>query len=57
MSASLLSHTQTLLFLITGADKSQAIQRWRNGATDLPVTTVMPDNGVDVLVDEAALAA
>ena len=53
LSASSLSNTRVLLFLITGAGKQTAVQGWQNGQ-DLPVTTLDPACGVTILIDVAA---
>jgi 6-phosphogluconolactonase len=53
LSAKALSNTQQLLFLITGANKQDAVTAWRAGA-DLPVATIVPENPIDVYIDSAA---
>ena len=53
LSAKALSNTQQLLFLITGANKQDAVKAWRTGA-DLPVATIVPENPIDVYIDSAA---
>jgi 6-phosphogluconolactonase len=53
LSAKALSNTQQLLFLITGANKQEAVQAWKAGA-DLPVATIVPENAIDVYIDSAA---
>jgi 6-phosphogluconolactonase len=53
LSAKALSDTQYLLFLITGANKQDAVQAWRAGA-DLPVATIVPDHAIDIYIDSAA---
>jgi 6-phosphogluconolactonase len=53
LSAKALSNTQQLLFLITGANKQEAVQAWRAGA-DLPVATIVPDHAIDIYIDSAA---
>lgn len=54
MSASRLSHTREACFLIAGASKRAAVQRWRDGA-DLPARSICPPDGTDVLVEAALL--
>ena len=53
LSAKALSNTQQLLFLITGANKQEAVQAWRAGAY-LPVATIVPKNPIDIYIDSAA---
>jgi 6-phosphogluconolactonase len=53
LSAKALSNTQQLLFLITGANKQDAVQAWRAGA-DLPVAAIVPDQAIDIYIDSAA---
>jgi 6-phosphogluconolactonase len=53
LSAKALSNTQQLLFLITGANKQDAVKAWRTGA-NLPVATIVPENPIDVYIDSAA---
>ncbi|MDP1774471.1 MAG: 6-phosphogluconolactonase [Methylobacter sp.] len=53
ISAKALSNTRELIFLITGANKQEAVKLWRSGA-DLPVARIAPENGVDVYIDSDA---
>ncbi|MCX7066978.1 MAG: 6-phosphogluconolactonase [Methylococcales bacterium] len=53
LSAKALSNTQQLLFLITGANKQDAVKAWRAGVA-LPVATIVPENPIDVYIDSAA---
>jgi 6-phosphogluconolactonase len=53
ISAKALSDTQQLIFLITGANKQDAVNDWRSGK-DLPVATITPKNPVDIYIDKAA---
>ncbi len=53
LSAKALSNTQQLLFLITGANKQDAVKAWRAGE-DLPVACIVPENPIDVYIDSAA---
>lgn len=48
-----LKQTREMLLLITGAGKSEAVHRWRDGET-LPVAMLECDAGIDVLIDQAA---
>ncbi|MFZ2406993.1 MAG: 6-phosphogluconolactonase [Methylobacter sp.] len=53
ISAKALSNTQELIFLITGANKQEAVNLWRSGS-DLPVATIVPENPIDVYIDSDA---
>ena len=53
ISAKALSNTQQLIFLITGANKQEAVKNWRSGQ-DLPVATIVPENPVDIYIDRDA---
>jgi 6-phosphogluconolactonase len=53
ISAKALSNTQQLIFLITGANKQEAVKNWRLGL-DLPVATILPENPVDIYIDRDA---
>ena len=53
ISAKALSNTRELIFLITGANTQEAVKLWRSGA-DLPVASIVPENGVDVYIDSDA---
>jgi len=48
-----LRQTREMVLLITGAGKSAAVHRWRNGEP-LPVAALQCDNGIDVLIDQNA---
>jgi len=39
--------------LITGANKQDAVQQWRSGA-DLPVAAIVPENTIDIYIDNDA---
>ncbi len=54
LSAKRLSQAGQVLFLIAGQGKQEAVQKWRAGA-DLPVASIAPEAGVDVLIDRAAM--
>lgn len=54
ISAKALSNTRELIFLVTGANKQEAVQQWRSGA-DLPVAAIEPESGVDIYIDSDAL--
>ena len=53
ISAKALSNTQQLIFLITGANKQEAVKNWRS-AQDLPVATIAPENPIDIYIDKDA---
>ncbi|MDO9167738.1 MAG: 6-phosphogluconolactonase [Methylobacter sp.] len=53
ISAKALSNTRELIFLITGANKQQAVNQWRSGQ-DLPVASIVPENPVDIYIDSDA---
>jgi 6-phosphogluconolactonase len=55
LSAKALSDTRQLLFLITGANKKDAVRAWRAGDL-LPVATIIPKQPIDVYIDNAAEA-
>jgi 6-phosphogluconolactonase len=54
LSAAALSQTQQVLFLITGANKQDALREWYAGHP-LPVSQIAPQAGIDVYLDTAAL--
>ena len=47
MSQKRLSNAREVIFLVTGAGKQDAVNRWRNGVA-IPATLISPKNGVDV---------
>ncbi len=53
ISAKALSDTQQLIFLITGANKQDAVKNWRSGQ-ELPVATIIPKDPVDIYIDQDA---
>ncbi len=53
LSADRLSRSRRGLFLVTGADKREALARWRRGKP-LPAAAIRPVAGVDVLMDPDA---
>ena len=55
MSATALSNTTELIFIITGAGKKDAVKLWRLGQ-DLPIARIVPNNAVDVYIDTEAYA-
>lgn len=50
LSAGRLSRARSVLFLVSGESKRDAVRRWREGEA-IPVATIRPDAGVDVLID------
>ncbi len=55
LSVRTLNNTENLFFLITGANKKEALEQWLSGV-NLPVTQITIKNGVDIFVDSAAVA-
>jgi 6-phosphogluconolactonase len=53
LSANRLSRSRRVLFLISGADKRDALAGWRRGVP-LPAAAIRPTAGVDVLMDPDA---
>jgi 6-phosphogluconolactonase len=53
ISAKALSNTQQLIFLITGANKQEAVKNWRSGL-DIPVAKIVPENPIDIYIDKDA---
>jgi 6-phosphogluconolactonase len=53
LSADRLSRARRVLFLVAGADKREALARWRGGDMP-PAAAIRPRSGVDVLMDQAA---
>lgn len=56
LSARRLAATRRLIFVVTGAGKRDAVCRWRAGEV-LPAAAVRPEQGGEVLVEEAAVRA
>ncbi len=56
LSATRLSRTREVLFLVTGEAKRSAVAHWRAGA-DIPARAIRPEAGVDVLVESMLLPA
>lgn len=56
MSAMRLSRARTVLFLVEGESKRDAVTRWRTGA-DIPARAIHPQAGVNVLVEATLLPA
>lgn len=53
LSAHRLSHARNVLFLVSGADKRDALSQWQQGAI-IPAAAIQPDNGIDLLIDADA---
>jgi len=53
LSSKALSNTRELIFLITGANKQEAVNLWRSGS-DLPVATIESENPIDIYIDSDA---
>jgi 6-phosphogluconolactonase len=56
LSATRLSRTRELLFLVEGESKRDAVKQWHVGA-DIPARAIHPVAGVDVLVESMLLPA
>lgn len=56
LSAARLSRSRTVYLLVTGPAKRAALEHLRDGV-DLPIRSVQPPAGIDVLVDRAAAPA
>jgi 6-phosphogluconolactonase len=54
LSAARLSRTRQVIFLVSGESKHRAVAAWRTGK-DIPVQSIMPAAGVEVLVESALL--
>jgi 6-phosphogluconolactonase len=53
LSAHRLSNAREVMFLVEGAGKRDAVAAWKRGKA-IPAASVMPESGVDVLLDAAA---
>lgn len=49
VSANRLSHAREVMVFVSGAGKADAVAAWRAGER-LPITAIIPDAGVDVLI-------
>lgn len=54
ISAKRLNNTNEVMFLVTGAGKQEAVDKWRKGHS-IPATLIKPKNGVDVYCFGVAL--
>lgn len=52
MSAARLAHSRAVLFAVTGVDKREALQRWRQGAP-IPAASIAAPQGVDIYTDQS----
>lgn len=50
LSASRLSDAHRVWFIVTGADKREALERWHRGE-DIPASAICPPHGVDIFMD------
>ena len=55
LSVASISSARTVLMLVTGAGKREALQRWRNGEA-LPIASVAAASNAQLLLDAAAAA-
>ncbi len=55
LSAKTLANTRQLFFMVTGSSKIEPVKQWKQG-NDLPIATISPDTGVDIYIDQAAIA-
>ncbi|KAF3977854.1 MAG: 6-phosphogluconolactonase [Methylococcales symbiont of Iophon sp. n. MRB-2018] len=55
LSAKTLANTRQLFFIVTGASKCEPVKQWKQGV-NLPVASIAPSAGVDIYIDQAALA-
>lgn len=56
LSAERLGRARSVLFLVSGSGKQQAINAWRNGQP-IPAAAITPRGGVDVYLDGSLLAS
>jgi 6-phosphogluconolactonase len=49
MSATALSASQEVIFLISGGNKQDTVKRWQQGE-DLPVASIQPENPIDIYI-------
>ena len=54
LSASRLSRTRKVIFLVSGRGKQAAVASWRAGE-NIPARAIMPTSGVDILVESTLL--
>lgn len=54
LSAARLSRARQVIFVVSGESKYKAVTDWRAGK-DIPARAIMPEAGVDVLLDSALL--
>jgi 6-phosphogluconolactonase len=53
LSVTALCNCGELLFLVTGAEKREAVKAWQRGE-QLPIAEILPTSGATVLIDKAA---
>jgi 6-phosphogluconolactonase len=54
LSARRLSETRQLIFLVSGKNKSQAVNDWKSGVS-IPAAKIRPKNGVDIFIESTLL--
>ncbi len=54
LSAKTLANTRQLFFIVTGMSKQDPVLQWKQGV-DIPVSTISPDSGIDIYLDNAAI--
>lgn len=55
LSATRLSHSRGVLFIVTGESKRNAVAKWRHGE-NIPAQAIVPEAGVDILIESDLLA-
>lgn len=56
LSAKRLSKTRAALYIITGKNKINAVNKWRQGQ-QIPATAILPQTGIDVLLDKSCFVS
>jgi 6-phosphogluconolactonase len=54
LSAKTLANTRQLFFIVTGESKCDPVKQWKEGV-GLPVSTISPEEGVDIYIDQSAV--
>ncbi|MDW7565742.1 MAG: 6-phosphogluconolactonase [Nitrosomonadaceae bacterium] len=55
LSATRLSHSRGVLFIVAGESKRNAVAKWRHGE-NIPAQAIVPEAGVDILIESDLLA-
>jgi 6-phosphogluconolactonase len=55
LSATRLSHSRGVLFIVTGKSKRNAVAKWQHGE-NIPAQAIVPEAGVDILIESDLLA-